>query len=177
MNMKGNINLYKKVGEKRYRETYGLYYEDFEVGDIFEHRPGRTITEVDNIWQSLICMNTHPLHIDHVYASKTEWKKPLISSLVTLAIVGGMSLNSTSAKGIANLGWDKIRLTNPVFVGDTIYAETTILSKRLSKTRAGQGIVTVETMGLKEDRTIFLRYERSFLVPLREFGESIDSNY
>jgi itaconyl-CoA hydratase len=175
--MKRTISAYKKVGKNRYRETHGLYYEDFEVGDIFEHRPGRTITEVDNIWQSLICMNTHPLHIDAVYASKTEWKKPLVSSLVTLAIVGGISLQSTSAKGVANLGWDKIRLTAPVFVGDTIYAESQVLSKRMSRSRKTQGIVTMETRGVKEDGTVFMTYERSFLVPLRKHSVDIDANY
>jgi itaconyl-CoA hydratase len=175
--MKRMASAYKKVGKNRYRETYGLYFEDFEIGDVFEHRPGRTITEVDNIWQSLICMNTHPLHIDAVYASKTEWKKPLVSSLVTLAIVGGMSLNSTSAKGVANLGWDKIRLTAPVFVGDTIYAESKVLAKRMSRSRKTQGIVTMETRGLKADGTVFMTYERSFLVPLRKHSVDIDANY
>lgn len=169
-----HVSAYTKVGEKRYREEYGLYYEDFEIGIIFEHRPGRTISEVDNTWQSLICMNTHPLHIDAVYAGKTEWKKPLISSLVTLAIVGGLSLNSTSAKGLANLGWDKIRLTNPVFVGDTLYAETTILNKRKSKSRPNQGIVTVETRGVNQDDVVVLKYERSFLVPFKGHGPHIE---
>jgi itaconyl-CoA hydratase len=175
--MKRTISAYKKVGKNRYRETYGLYFEDFEEGDIFEHRPGRTITEVDNIWQSLINLNTHPLHIDNVYASKTEWKKPLVSSLVTLGIVGGMSLNSTSAKAVANLGWEKIRLTAPVFVGDTIYAESKVLSKRMSRSRKTQGIVTMETRGLKADGTVFMTYERSFLVPLRKHSVDIDANY
>lgn len=175
--MKRTISAYKKVGKNRYRETYGLYFEDFEEGDIFEHRPGRTITEVDNIWQSLINLNTHPLHIDNVYASKTEWKKPLVSSLVTLGIVGGMSLNSTSAKAVANLGWEKIRLTAPVFVGDTIYAESTVLSKRMSRSRKTQGIVTMETRGVKADGTVFMTYERSFLVPLRKHSVDIDANY
>jgi itaconyl-CoA hydratase len=175
--MKRTISAYKKVGKNRYRETYGLYFEDFEEGDIFEHRPGRTITEVDNIWQSLINLNTHPLHIDNVYASKTEWKKPLVSSLVTLSIVGGMSLNSTSAKAVANLGWEKIRLTAPVFVGDTIYAESKVLSKRMSRSRKTQGIVTMETRGLKADGTVFMTYERSFLVPQRKHSVDIDANY
>lgn len=174
--MKEMVAAHKKVGENRYRETYGLYYDDFEVGDIFEHRPGRTITEADNIWQSLICLNTHPLHIDNVYAGKTEFKKPVISSLVTLAIVGGLSLNSTSAKGIANLGWDKIRLLKPVFVGDTVYAESKIMHKRLSKKRTGQGIVTFETRGVMPDRGVFMMYERSALIPCRDYKgpETID---
>ena len=163
-----HVSAFKQVGEGRYRETHGLYYDDFVIGDVIEHRPGRTITEVDNIWQSLLCLNTHPLHIDSVYASGTEWGRPLVSSLVTLAIVGGMSLNGTSAKGIANLGWDKIRLVQPVFVGDTIYAETEYLRTRLSDSRPGQGIVTCATRGLKADGSVFLTYQRTFLVPTRE---------
>ncbi|HZI15153.1 MAG TPA: MaoC/PaaZ C-terminal domain-containing protein [Myxococcus sp.] len=175
--MKKMVAAHKKVGKQRYRETHGLYFEDFEAGDVFEHRPGRTLTDVDNMWQSLLCLNTHPLHIDAVYASKTEWKRPLMSSLVTLAIVGGMSLNSTSAKGVANLGWDKVRLTAPVFVGDTIYAESRVLSKRRSRSRKTQGIVSVETKGLKADGTVFMTFERSFLVPLRRHHRETDANY
>jgi len=175
--MKKLVAAHKKVGKQRYRETHGLFYEDFEVGDVFEHRPGRTITDVDNMWQSLLSLNTHPLHIDAVYASKTEWKQPLISSLVTLAIVGGMSLNSTSAKGVANLGWDRIRLTAPVFVGDTLYAESRVLAKRKSRSRPKQGVVTVETKGLKADGTVVMTFERSFLVPLRRHGVDVDANY
>jgi len=169
-----HVSSYRKVDEKRYREQYGLCYEDFEEGVTFEHRPGRTITEVDNIWQSLLCLNTHPLHIDAVYAQSTEWKKPLVSSLVTFAIVGGMSLNSTSARGLANLGWDRVRMNAPVYVGDTIYAETLVLGKRRSESRPNQGIVTVETRVLKADGTVFLTCERSFLVPLRGFGPMED---
>ncbi|MCP3144888.1 MaoC/PaaZ C-terminal domain-containing protein [Pyxidicoccus xibeiensis] len=175
--MKKMVTAHKKVGKQRYRETHGLYFEDFEVGDVFEHRPGRTLTDVDNIWQSLLSLNTHPLHIDAVYAGKTEWKQPLMSSLVTLAIVGGMSLNSTSAKGVANLGWDKIRLTAPVFVGDTIYAESRVLAKRMSKSRKTQGVVSVETKGVKADGTVFMTFERTFLVPLRKHSVDADANY
>ncbi|HLP58802.1 MAG TPA: MaoC family dehydratase [Candidatus Deferrimicrobium sp.] len=174
--MEKMISAYNKVGENRYRETYGLYYDDFEVGDIFEHRPGRTITEVDNIWQSLICMNNHPLHIDSAYGSKTEFKQNIISSLVTLSIVGGMSVNTISAKCIANLGWDKVRLTHPVFVGDTIYAESKVLHKRLSSKRQNQGIVTFETRGIKADGTVFMTYERTVLIPCRAYKgeETVD---
>ncbi len=172
-----DVRAYKKVGERRYRETSGLYYEDFVVGDVVEHRPGRTVTEVDNIWQSLLCMNPHPLHIDSAYAAHTEWKRPLVSSAVTLSIVAGMSVNSTSAKAIANLGWDKVRLLAPVFVGDTLYAESEFLSKRLSKSRPNQGIVTCATRGLKADGTVFLTYERTFLVPTRAGAIDSDAGY
>jgi itaconyl-CoA hydratase len=161
------ISRLEQIGPQRYRESHGLFYEDFDVGDVYEHRPGRTLTEADNIWQSLINMNVHPLHIDHEYARTTEFGRPLVSSLVTFSIVGGLSLASTSARGIANLGWRNVQLVAPVFIGDTIYAETTVLEKRTSRSRPGQGIVTVATRGLKQDGTVFLTWERTFLVPLR----------
>lgn len=162
-----HISLYKKIGERRYRESHGLYFEDFEIGAVVEHRPGRTVTETDNIWQSLLAMNLHPLHIDDAYGAHTEFGRTLASSLVTLSLVSGMSVNSTSAKAVANLGWKEIRLVAPVFVGDTIYAETEYLDKRLSAKRPNQGIVTVATRGTKADGTLFLTAERSFLVPTR----------
>lgn len=172
-----HIPAYKKVGERRFRESRGLFFEDVTIGDIVEHRPGRTITEADNIWQSLLAMNLHPLHIDSAYGEKTEWKRPLVSSLVTLSVVAGMSVQSTSAKGLANLGWDRIRLLAPVFAGDTIYAETEYLRKRLSKSRPHQGLVTCETRGLKADGTLFLTFRRTFLLPTREHRLEDDANY
>jgi itaconyl-CoA hydratase len=161
-------SAYVKVGAQRYRESWGLYYEEFNIGDVIEHRPGRTVTETDNIWQSLLCMNTSPLHIDSAYCETTEFGRPLMSSLVTFSIVNGMTVSSLTARGIANLGWDKVRLPNPCFAGDTIYAESTVLSKRLSKSREGQGVVTCETRGVKADGTVILTCERTFLVPTRE---------
>lgn len=155
-----------EVSPGRYREDHGLSFEDFVVGDVYEHRPGRTITEADNIWMSLICMNNHPLHINSDYAEGTEFGAVLVSSLVTFSIVGGMSLASTSNKGIANLGWDKVRLLAPVFVGDTVYAESEVIAKRRSESRPGQGIVTVRTKGVKASGEMFLSCERSFLIGL-----------
>jgi itaconyl-CoA hydratase len=171
-----HLSLYKKVGERRYRESHGLYFEDFEIGVVVEHRPGRTVTEADNVWGSLLALNPHPLHIDDAYGARTEFGRTVVSSLVTLSIVSGMSVNSTSAKAVANLGWDKIRLLAPVFVGDTIYAETEYLGKRLSEKRPTQGIVSVATRGVKADGTLFLTAERSFLVPTRGHGVD-DANY
>lgn len=162
-----------KISNNRYRESHGLYFEDFDVGDIYEHWPGRTVTQTDNAWQSMINGNRHPLHIDENYAKQTEFGQIVVSSLVTIHIIGGLSLSSTSARGIANLGWKNIKLSAPVFVGDTIYAETKILSKRLSKSRPTDGIVTVKTKGIKHDGTVFLTWERSFLVPCKEKGKSI----
>jgi itaconyl-CoA hydratase len=172
-----HLSAYKKITEQRYRESRGLLFEDFVIGVVVEHRPGRTITETDNVWLSLLAMNLHPLHIDAVYAAGTEWGRPVVSSLVTLSIVAGMSVASTSARGIANLGWDKIRLLQPVFAGDTVYAESEILRKRLSRSRPSQGIVTCATRGVKADGTVFLTFRRSFLVPTREHPLAADANY
>ena len=167
----------KEVGPQRYREDLGRYYEDFEVGDVYEHRPGRTITETDNIWFTNLTMNTHPVHFDYAYARKSEFGKPLVNSALTLAIVAGMSVSYTSQKAIANLGWDKIKLSSPVFAGDTLYAESEVLSKRESKSRPTQGIVTIKTTGMKDDGTVFMTYERSFLVPKRGHGVDDRANY
>jgi itaconyl-CoA hydratase len=167
----------KKVGERRYRESYGRYFEDFEVGDIYEHRPGRTISEADNTWFTLLTMNQHPLHFDNAYAAHSEFGRPLVNSAFTLSVVTGMSVSDVSQKAIGNLGWNDIRLTAPVFVGDTIYAESEVLSKRASKKRPTQGIVTVRTTGKKADGTVFMTYERTVLVPMRGHGADDKANY
>ena len=162
----------KEVGKGRYRESYGRYFEEFTVGDVYEHRPGRTISEADNTWFTLLTMNQHPLHFDFEYAAKSEFGKPLVNSCLTLSIVAGMSVSDISQKTIANLGWDKIKLTSPVFIGDTIYAESEVLALRESKSRPTQGIVTVKTIGKKADGTEFISYERTMLIPKR--GHAID---
>jgi acyl dehydratase len=167
----------KEVGKNRYRESYGRYLEDFKVGDVYEHRPGRTISESDNTWFTLITMNQHPLHFDAAYAATSEWKKPLVNSALTLSIVTGMSVSDISQKAIANLGWDKIKLTGPVFVGDTIYAESEVLEVRESKSRPTQGIVTVKTTGKTSEGLVFLTYERSVLIPKRDHGVDDAADY
>ena len=131
------------VGPHRTRESFGRYYEEFDVGAVYEHRPGRTISEADNTWFTLLTMNNHPLHFDAVYAAKSEFGKPLVNSCLTLSIVVGMSVSDVSYKAIGNLGWNDIKLTAPVFVGDTLYAESEVLAKRESQSRPTQGIVTV----------------------------------
>jgi itaconyl-CoA hydratase len=165
--MDNMIAAHEKVGNKRYRECYGLYFEEFVIGDTFEHRPGRTVTEADNIWQSLIDMNKHPAHIDNEYAAKTEFKQPLVSSSITLSIISGMTVSTMSARAIANLGWDEVRLPNPVFIGDTLYAESEVISKRPSRSRSKQGVVTIKVTGRKQDSTPVITYLRTFLVPMR----------
>jgi itaconyl-CoA hydratase len=153
------------IGPQRYRENPGRLYDDFQVGDVYEHRPGRTITETDNVWFTNLTMNTHPLHFDAVYAANSEFGRPLVNSTLTLALVVGMSVSGTSQKAIANLGWKDIGLTAPVFVGDTLYAETEVLEKRLSQSRPGQGIVTVRQRGLNQHGAEVITMIRSFLIP------------
>ena len=166
------VAVAKEVGKNRYRESYGRYLEDFSIGDVYEHRPGRTITESDNTWFTLLTMNQHPLHFDAEYASKSEFAKPLVNSCLTLSMVAGMSVSDISQKTIANLGWDKIKLTSPVFVGDTLYAESIVLSKRESKSRPNQGIVTVRTKGFNQERIEVISYERTMLIP--KTGHAVD---
>jgi itaconyl-CoA hydratase len=162
----------KQVGPSRWRESYGRYYEDFNIGDVYEHRPGRTITETDNTWFTLLTMNQHPVHFDAAYAAKSEFGRLLVNSCLTLSIVAGMSVSDVSQKAIGNLGWNDIRLVAPVFVGDTIYAESEVIAKRQSAKRPTQGVVTVRTTGRKADGTIFMTYERIVLVPKR--GHAVD---
>jgi itaconyl-CoA hydratase len=157
----------KEVGPNRYRETLGRYFEDFKIGDIYEHRPGRTITEADNIWFTLLTMNTHPLHFDNEYAKHSEFGKALVNSAFTLAVVTGMTVSDTSQKAIANLGWSDIKLTAPVFIGDTIYAESEVLDKRESKSRPTQGIVNIKSKGIKHDGAEFMSFTRAMLMPKR----------
>lgn len=148
----------------------GRYLEDFTVGDVYEHRPGRTITEADNIQFSLLTMNRHPMHCDHAFAEKSEFGKPLVNSGLTLAIVLGMTVDDVSYKSVANLGWKEIKLVAPVFPGDTVYARSKVLDVRESKKRPTQGIVTTYTEGYKADGTVFVTFERASLVPKRGNG-------
>jgi len=143
------------------------YYEDFTAGDTYKHWPGRTISATDNTWFTLLTMNQHPVHFDEEYAKRTEFGKPLVNSTLTLAIVVGMSVADVSQNAVANLGWTDIRMPAPVFNGDTLYAESTVLSKRDSKTRPNQGIVNVATRGWKQDGTTVMTFNRTVLVHRR----------
>jgi len=162
----------KEVGPNRYRESYGRYLEDFNVGDVYEHRPGRTLTETDNTWFTLLTMNQHPLHFDKEYAKHSEFKKPLMNSCLTLSVVAGMSVSDVSQKTIANLGWDKVKMPAPVFNGDTIYAESEVLAFRESKSRPTQGIVSIKTRGINQDGVEVISFERAMLIPKR--GHAVD---
>ena len=145
----------------------GRYYEDFAVGDTYKHWPGRTLTAADNTWFTLLTMNQHPIHFDEEYAKKTEFGKPLVNSTLTLAVVVGMSVADVSQRAVANLGWTDIVMPAPVFNGDTLYAESTVLEKRESKSRPKQGIVTVATRAWKQDGTTVMTFKRSILIPKR----------
>jgi len=160
----------KPVGPQRYRETFGRYYEDFEVGDVYEHRPGRTITETDNTWFTLLTMNTHPLHFDREYAKASEFGRTLVASPLTVALMVGMSVSDVSQKAIANLGWREIRLTHPVHPGDTLYAESEVLEKRESKSRPEAGVVTVRTVGRNQEGVVVCTFDRTILVARRGHG-------
>ena len=171
------LRQYKKISDNVYREQSGLYWDDFKVGDVFEHRPGRTVLDVDNVWFTLLTMNTQQVHFDQEYADKTEWKKLLVDSTFTLALVTGMSVKTVSSKVVANLGWDKVKMPKPVFAGDTIYAVSKVLSKRESKHRPKQGIVTVETKGINQRGETVIQFERTMLVYKRGHSPEEKSNY
>jgi itaconyl-CoA hydratase len=161
------VQRWKEVGPHRFRETFGRYLEDFTTGDVYEHRPGKTVTEADNHWFTLLTLNQHPLHFDAEYARGTEFGCNLVVSPYTLALLIGMSVSDISQKTIANLGMDDVKFTKPVFAGDTLYAESEVLEVRQSKSRPGQGIVTVRTIGLNQDGAMVCSFRRSVLIPAR----------
>ena len=159
--------------EGKITEQSGRHYEQFEVGDTYSHRPGRTISETDNTWFTLLTMNTHPLHFDKEYAKKSEFGQILVNSAFTVSLIVGMSVRDVSQNAIANLGWKEIRLPSPVFVGDTLYAESTVLEKRESKSRPHAGIVKVSTLGKKSDGTLVCDFERTMFIPKQGYGIKI----
>jgi len=142
----------------------GRVYEDFEVGDVYQHPLGRTVLSVDNSWFTLLSQNVNPIHFDHNYAAQTEFGKPLVDSTFTLALVTGQSTIDLSLNVMANLGWDEVRLPNPLFEGDTVYSRSEVLEKRESKSRPNVGIVKVKTIGFKQDGLIVIEFFRTFMV-------------
>jgi itaconyl-CoA hydratase len=168
----------KQVGERTYRESFGRYFEDFRVGDIYQHRPGRTITQYDNISFTLLTMNTHPMHFDEQYARHSEFGRCIVCSPLTVALMVGMSVTDVSQKAIANLGWTDIKLTHPLFAGDTLYAESEVLDKRESKSRPGAGVVSVKTVGLNQDGVKVCEFNRAMLI-MKRSGNAVEvkANY
>lgn len=148
----------------------GRYFEDFAVGDIYEHPLGRTVTSNDNIWFTLLTQNTARLHFDHHYAAQTEFGRPLVNSTLTLALVTGQSVTDVSQNVMANLGWDEVRLPHPVFEGDTVYSRSEVLELRDSRSRPGVGILQVRTTGFNQDSQVVVQFRRTLLVYKRGHG-------
>jgi acyl dehydratase len=151
----------------------GRYFEDFTVGDVYRHELGRTITAADNVWLTLLTMNTSPLHVDAHYASQTAFGRPLVDSTFTLALVTGQSVADVSQHAMANLGWDRVRLPNPLFEGDTVYSQSEVLAARPSSSRDDVGIVTVRTVGFTQTGTIVITFERTIMVYRRGHGPEV----
>ncbi len=142
----------------------GRFFEDFEVGDVYRHPLGRTVTTTDNIWFTLLTQNTAPIHFDHHYASQTEFGRPLVDSTFTVALVTGQSVTDVSQNVMANLSWDEVRLPAPVFEGDTIYSRSEVLEKRESRSRPNVGIVAVKTTGYNQEGTVVITFKRTVMV-------------
>jgi itaconyl-CoA hydratase len=151
----------------------GRYFEDFTVGDTYRCRLGRTVTEVDNTWFTLLTNNTNQIHFNTEYGKRTEFGQCLMNSILTLAIVAGMGVADVSENGFA-LGWDEIKLPNPVFAGDTLYSQSEVVDKRESKSKPEWGIVKVRTRGVKQDGTVVIDYTRSVMVWKRAHAPSRD---
>lgn len=151
----------------------GRFFEDFEVGDVYEHPLGRTVTTTDNAWFTLLTQNTAPIHFDHHYAAQTEFGQPLVDSTFTVALVTGQSVTDVSQNVMANLSWDEIRLPAPVFEGDTIYSRSEVLQTRESRSRPNVGIVRVRTTGYNQHGTVVITFERTVMVYRRGHSPAI----
>jgi itaconyl-CoA hydratase len=155
------------------KEWRGRFFEDFAVGDVFRSRIGRTITESDNVWFTCLTMNTNQSHFNDVFAARTRFKRPLVNSCFTLALVVGLSVPDTSENATANLAWAEIKLPHPVFAGDTLWAESEILSVRASASNQDVGIVSMRTRGINQDGVTVIEYVRTFMVYRRQAGEAL----
>ena len=149
----------------------GRFFEDFEVGDIYQHPLGRTLTEADNIWFTLLTMNTHPVHFNDEVGKASEFGRCLVNSTLTLAIAAGQSVIDTSYNALANLGWESVKLSHPVFAGDTLWSESLVLHKRESASRPHAGIVTVKTRTLNQHGDEVLSFVRTFYIYKRDAAE------
>lgn len=153
----------------------GRFFEDFAVGDVYRSSLGRTVTETDNIWFTNLTMNTNQMHFNREWAARTEFGQPLVVSTFTLALVLGLSVRDTSENAAANLGWTDIKLPKPVFVGDTLWAETKVTGVRESRSRPSVGIVSIVTRGINQRREVVIEFARSFMVFKRGAPEIADA--
>jgi itaconyl-CoA hydratase len=158
--------------ERAPKEWRGRYFEDFEVGDTYRSRLGRTITEADNVWFTCLTMNTNQTHFNSPYAERTQFGKPLVNSTLTLALVTGLTVPDTSENATANLAWTDIALPRPVFVGDTLWAESEILATRESQSNPNSGIVTMRCRGVSQRGEVVIEYVRTFMVYRRTAPEA-----
>jgi itaconyl-CoA hydratase len=142
----------------------GRFYEDFDVGDVFRSRFGRTVTEYDNLLFTCLTMNTNSIHFDAPYAEKTQFGQILVNSTFTLALITGMTVPDTSENAAANLEWTDIKLPKPVFIGDTLWAESEILDKRESRSNPDVGIVTMRCRGVNQRREVVIEFRRTFML-------------
>lgn len=156
---------YRRLAPDRIREKVGLDYDELTEGLVIEHRPGRTLTETDSLLGAALSANAAPIHTDAHYAQNTEWGRILVCGGVTLNLVVGMTVRSISAMTTANLACDKVRFTAPVFVGDTLYARTEVLQRRLSRSRPCDGIIICRTDAHNQQDTQVLTFTRTFLLP------------
>jgi itaconyl-CoA hydratase len=153
----------------------GRYYEDFDVGDVFRSRFGRTLTETENIWFTCLTLNTNQVHFSVPFAERTRFGRPLVNSTFTLAVVTGMTVPDTSENAAANLSWTDIKLPNPVFAGDTLWAESEITDLRESASNPSVGIVTMRCRGLNQRREVVIEFKRTFMVYKRDAPEVEDT--
>lgn len=150
------------------------FFEDLQVGDVYRSRLGRTISETDNTWFTLLTCNTNQVHFNAEFAGRTRFGKPLVNSCLTLSIVVGLSVPDTSENATANLSWEQIALPNPVFAGDTLWAESEVLERRRSRSRPTVGIVGVRTRGVNQRGEVVCEFRRSFMVHARDAPEAAD---
>ena len=157
------------MGERQVKQGWvGRFFEDFEVGDVYRYPNGRTVTETDNAMFTHLTMNTNPLHYDAERAKNTKWERILVNSTFTLALVTGMSVQDVSQNAMANLGWEDVKLPNPVFIGDTLYCETEVISKRESRSYPNAGIVQVRSRGINQDGKVVIDFRRSVMIYKRD---------
>jgi len=157
------------------KEWKGRFFEDFDIGDVFRSRIGRTLTEADNIWFTCVTMNTDQMHFNSHYAAMTSFKRPLVNPTLTLAIISGLSVPDTSENGAANLSWTDIALPHPVYAGDTLWAESEILALRDSRSRPNVGIVSLRSRGINQHGTTVIEFLRTFMCYRRNAPEIVDA--
>ena len=154
------------------KEWRGRFFEDLAIGDRFQSRLGRTVTETDNIWFTCLTLNTNQIHFNTPYAERTRFGRPLVNSAFTLALVTGMTVPDTSENAAANLAWTDITLPRPVFAGDTLWAESEILGVRESRSNPDVGIVSMRCRGINQRREVVIEFTRTFMVYKRDADEA-----